>query len=104
MASKKKKAPLAETSGASSSAIISLEKICSTLTIPSSDVIHAFILGSRLWGTSHEDSDYDAYIVIKDTSPWATNLSAQKGFASIHSANIDGLVMVESNYLGMLCT
>jgi predicted nucleotidyltransferase len=98
MASKKTKGATAEKSGASSSAIISLEKVCSTLDIPVSDVLHAFVLGSRLWGTSNEDSDYDTYIVIKNTSAWASRLSSQKSFASIHSANIDAIVMLESNY------
>jgi len=102
MASKRHlKAPLASSSAApSSGAVISLDKICSTLKIPSFDVIHAFVLGSRLWGTSNEESDYDVYLVIKNDADFASHLSSQKGFASIHSANIDGLVMVEREYTG----
>lgn len=99
MASTKKKAPIASSSASTSGPHLSLEKICNTLKIASSDVVYAFLLGSRLWGTSNELSDYDVYLVIRNNAGFASHLSSQKSFASIHSANIDGLVMVESEYL-----
>lgn len=83
--------------------IISLEKVCSTLSIPEKDVLSAFVLGSRLWGTANAQSDYDAYIVLKGNSSLATTLDKQKGFVSIHKANIDSIVMTESTYSGT-CT
>lgn len=84
----------------SSSPLLTLETVCNTLKLPSTDVIHAFLLGSRLWGTSNSQSDYDAYIVLKDKSAVASRLLAKKGFVSIHANNIDAIVMQESLYLG----
>jgi hypothetical protein len=98
MASRKGKTAKADPTAESSNAIISLEKVCSTLNIPLSDVIDAFVLGSRLWGTHNDKSDYDAYVIIKNNASYASVLSSQKGFASIHSANIDSIVMTEDIY------
>lgn len=80
--------------------LLALDTICSTLKIAQADVIHAYLAGSRLWGTHNAQSDYDLYIVLRDKCPSVSAHITSKGFASIHSGNIDALLIKEEVYKG----
>lgn len=82
--------------------LIPLSKVASALSVPDQDILSAFVLGSRLWGTSNAQSDYDTYLILKKNASLATTLDKQKGFISVHSGNIDGIIMTETTYKGAL--
>lgn len=81
-------------------AVLPLDKILTPLKIPKSEIVDVFVLGSRLWGTANANSDYDTYIVVRDGCSVASGLPRLKGFASVHSGNIDALIILESVYHG----
>lgn len=81
---------------------ISLGEICNAFSLKKDEVIDAYLLGSRLWGTSNSTSDYDLYIIIPDKSNTTNSIVySQKGFSSIHKGNYDALIITESVYTGM---
>lgn len=80
--------------------VIALWKVCGILAVPIDDVLEAFVMGSRLWQTANSKSDYDVYVVVRNTSPYVVNMDKSKGFANIHKANIDAVVMTEATYRG----
>lgn len=80
--------------------LLALDTICSTLKIAQADIIHAYLAGSRLWGTDNAQSDYDLYIVLHNKCPSVSSHITSKGFASVHSGNIDALLIKEEVYRG----
>jgi hypothetical protein len=74
--------------------------ICSRLKIPDRDVSNVYLLGSRLWGTSGPDSDWDFLIIVDDKS--SALASAPKMFVNIHVGNFDAMIMAQSLYVEKL--
>eukprot|EP01102_Stenamoeba_stenopodia_P007896 TRINITY_DN222_c0_g4_i1.p1 TRINITY_DN222_c0_g4~~TRINITY_DN222_c0_g4_i1.p1 ORF type:complete len:242 (-),score=58.26 TRINITY_DN222_c0_g4_i1:41-766(-) len=80
-----------------SKSILALDVVTTKLKIESRFISNAYLSGSWLWKTAGANSDYDILMVVADKCPQLT-ASSEKGFASIHSGNLDALIMSRSLY------
>ena len=68
----------------------------SKLSLNDKDVLGVFLIGSRLWGTAHEQSDYDLIVVLKNGN------KEGKGKWSIHNTNIDATCFSKEEFSSRL--
>jgi len=72
----------------------SFQEVCKKLQVPQAGVLACYILGSRLWGTNGPKSDWDLLIIVNKLPK-----ASEKGFLSVHQANLDALIVLKKEYL-----
>ncbi len=98
---------------------MSFSSLCSLLSIKEEEVVGCYLVGSRLWGTATQQSDWDVIIILRgergargdsggkkkggegdgkrrrkgeEPSPLAASLkSGEKGKAVVHKSNVDAI-------------
>ncbi|KAH3761449.1 hypothetical protein Pelo_6676 [Pelomyxa schiedti] len=67
------------------------------LKLKDSDVANAYVVGSRMWGTSRRDSDWDLVVVVRDESK-----PAPPAHRDLHCRDVDASVLSASEYSARL--
>lgn len=70
----------------------SSREACERLQIDAGHVIGMYLLGSRLWGTSGPDSDFDLFVIVKDKSPVPGGGGTRQ---CLHAGKFDAVVQTQ---------
>lgn len=70
----------------------SSREACERLNIEPGNVVGMYLLGSRLWGTSGPDSDFDLFVIVKDKSPVPGGGGTRQ---CLHAGKFDAVVQTQ---------
>lgn len=71
---------------------------CERVQVEKKNVISVHLLGSRLWGTSNSESDFDVYIIVKDRTAIPGGGIRQ----CLHAGKYDAVVQTQESYFDRL--